>query len=204
MSPHLVPEQAMLLAALPEEDTARVAAEAHAAECADCRALLADGAQMMLMLDELDGRVAVRPALKARIEERLAQVPASRGWRWSVLALAALSLLLVWLDGTRAISGEGMFALGQSLGGHCAGFEAGFAALPLGVGALLSQLGKVRLQPAPFAATTMAFAVVGQLVLSARCPLHDVTVHLFVVHFLTVLLVGLLAAGTSRALVPSH
>lgn len=208
MSAHLDAEQAMLLAALTEDDPARRAADAHAAECADCRALLADGALMMTMLDEMETPVLVSPALKARIESRLdfssARVPAYKSaWaRLTVVGLSLLSLFLVWLGGTHVSSGGLMASLGQGVGGHCAGFEAAFAAVPLGVGAVLSQLGKVRLRPAPFAATTMAFAIAGQLVLSSRCPLHELTLHLFVFHFLTVLAVGLVSAGASRLLAP--
>ena len=109
-----------------------------------------------------------------------------------VAALALFSFLLAWKNGTS----EG--ALMPAIGAHCASYESGFALIPLVVGGVLTRVGTVQLSPARFASYTMAFAVFGQLLLRTRCEAHDLSLHLFVFHFLVVLVAGFAGAGAAR------
>lgn len=198
MTEHIDPADALSLAALSEDDSELVEARAHARQCAQCRTLLAESQAMLQLLDASQLPTLVEPALKARIERKLY----GRAWGWPqllTLGTAVVSFLLVLTSGQ--VGGlASLSSLAQ--GAHCAGYEAIYAAAPLALGAALTRMGKLRLQPLPFAGVTMACAVVGQLVLRTRCPVHGLTLHLFVFHFLAVLALGLIAAGSVRILDP--
>lgn len=196
MSEHIDPAQALSLAALSTADPLRGAAEAHARECTACAALLREGQALVALLDGGELPVRVDPKLKARIETRLYVRPRV-GARWAALAAAMISFLLVLFDG----KSRGAFDLAEGV--HCMGFEAAFAVLPLALGVTLTRFGSLRLQPSLFAACTMTCAVFGQVLLRTRCEAHALSLHLFVFHFLVVLAVGLLAAGSAALLAPA-
>ena len=200
MSEHLESEELLALSVSTEDDAAQRVARQHVASCAYCEARLLENQALFALLDGDHQPAAVSPALRARV---LASVAARtpRVSPWARLAIAAAlvsSIVLAYLDGRG--SALRLSDLVPSLGAHCLAYQGAFSAIPLVVGMALSRAGKVALQPLPFAAWSMGFAVVGQVALRTHCAAHDLTVHLFAVHFVGVLLAGALGGGLGRLL----
>lgn len=193
MSDHVDPGLALALAALPEEDPERRAAWRHAAQCPACRALLDDG---LLMLQLIDGaRVEPRAdaALKARV--KAAVFARERRVRWELPALAlfaVVSLLLALADGLP------QRPLAVGIGMHCLLYEVALGMVPGGAMLLLARRGLVALQSLRMGALAAGFALLGQLLLRTRCPVHDAGAHLLVFHTGGVVLAAWLAATLVR------
>jgi hypothetical protein len=97
MSEHIATEAAFL-ASLPKDDPERVAAEAHAAECASCRRALADGEHVIRRLQNASPlpppRLARLESIAALIESELVRE------RRTVVALSAVvggGVALAWI-----------------------------------------------------------------------------------------------------------
>ncbi len=180
---HLPPDHALVLVTLPPEDPERRAAYAHADGCPACAALLREHEAMLRLLDGAFLPPEITPALAARVHASV------RPRRWPRLVLLA-----TWLASLALILRVPSFsdALGSGVGSHCALSEALFAVAPLGAGAWLSRAGRVRLDPAGFAAITGAGGLVGQWWLRNHCPVHGAALHSFVFHFLVVIALSLL------------
>ena len=191
MSEHIEAERALALVSLSEHDEELVLARAHARDCPACQALLAQSAAMLQQLDASMTLPEVRPALRERVVQ--ARAPSSRLSQLMIIGFALLSFLLIWKN--HAI---GVVTVAPA--SRCAGYEAAFALVPLVVGAALSRMGRVQLSPARFASYTMGFAVAAQLQLRTHCAAHDLSMHLFVFHFLVVLAMGAVGAGAARLL----
>lgn len=193
MSEHLDEEALLALAAGEAGPVVGQAERTHVQGCADCTRRLVELRALWSLLAQTHALPAVSPRLRAR-----ALSAAPRGGRARLYAALAIfaSAWLSWFDGQAGA--PKLASLGW--GSHCLGLESAFALLPLVVGAVLSRAGKLRLEPMRYAAWTMGFAVVGQVVLRSHCRAHDVTAHLFAVHFGGVLLAGAIATGLGRFL----
>lgn len=200
MSEHLESEQLLALAVSREDDAALRSARQHAAGCAYCGSRLLENEALFALLDGENQPAPVSPALRARVLASAARTrPAASPWARLAIAAALLSsVVLAYLDGRGSSLRLG--DLVPSLGAHCLAFQGMFAAIPLGVGLVLSRAGKVAPEPLPFAAWSMGFAVVGQLWLRTHCGAYNLSVHLFAVHFVGVLLAGVIAGGVGSLL----
>jgi hypothetical protein len=216
VSEHVESEQLLALSALRaredpralkgnEQDAALRVALAHVNTCSYCEARLRENEALFALLDGENVPALVSPALRARVLATVAGTPPVRTpWaRLAVLAMTAASVALAWFDG-RGSNPLRLSDLVPSMGAHCLASQAGFAAIPLAVGMVLSRAGKARLLPLPFAAWSMGFAVLGQLWLRNHCGANNLSVHLFAFHFVGVLLAGLIGAGLGRLLGPAH
>jgi hypothetical protein len=204
VSEHLESEELLALSVSTEDDAAQRIARKHVESCAYCAARLLENQALFALLDGENQPAAVSPALRARVLSSVAGRP-TRVSPWARLAIAAAlvtSILLAYLDGRG--SELRLSNLVPSLGAHCLAFQGAFSAIPLVVGLALSRAGKVVLPPLPFAAWSMGFAVVGQVALRTHCAAHDLSVHLFAVHFVGVLLAGAVAGGLGRWLQPAR
>lgn len=207
MTEHLDTEQLLALALVSSGsagDDALRSAHAHVESCPACAARLRENQALFALIDDAQHLPPVSPALRARVigsAQRTGKT--SSVWAKLSAALAVLiSGLLAWHDGNGGALH--LADLVPHLGIHCLAFQAGFAALPLGVGMVLTRAGKVRLQPLAFSAWSMGFAVLGQVALRNHCEASNLSVHLFAVHFTGVLLAGLIAGGLGRALQPAR
>ncbi len=188
------------IAALGPEDHAARAAVLHARGCAGCKRALADGVALVALLRQVSlpapdavDIARARDALRAELRrERLLALLAGP---WSLLAIAAASLVLVFVGAGDAHSrGE----LAARTGGHCLLIEGGAAALP--VIALLVATRRGGWSPwSPWASAGLAAvgALAAQVILLAGCPVAGV-VHAAVFHLGGVLLVALLGGAFAR------
>jgi hypothetical protein len=207
---HLESEQLLALAALrvrhdprglaaAEADASLKSAYQHLTTCSYCEARMLENEAVFALLDGENRPPAVSPALRARVlASAVAVAPERSAWsRLAIAALLAASVALAWFDGR----GSNPFRLSDlvpHLAAHCLSFQGAFSAIPLVVGMALSRAGKVRLEPLPFAAWSMGFAVLGQVALRTHCGAYNLSVHLFAFHFVGVLLAGLLGGGLGR------
>jgi hypothetical protein len=189
---HLPPEHALTLVALDEGDAERQLAYAHAAQCPGCAALLREHEAMLQMLDATFAPAPISPALAARVQLRVYP----RRW-------PRLVLLGVWLASLALVLGGAATSdvLAAGIGAHCALVEAGFAVVPVGVGAWLSRAGRVRLDPVGFASIAGAAGLIGQVWLRGHCPVHGAPLHTFLFHFLIVLALSLLGGALGPRIV---
>lgn len=216
MSEHLDSEQLLALSLLgahegevrssasPADEAALRAARAHIARCTSCAARLRENQAVFALLDEQPSPPTISPALRARVLDRVGhgRQPWLPWTRLSVLLALTSSLLLAYFDGRG--SDLRLADLAPDVGLHCLAFQGAFALIPFVVGMALSHAGKVKLEPLAFSAWSMGFAVVAQIALRTRCEAHDLSVHLFAVHFVGVLLAGLISGGLGRMLQPAR
>jgi hypothetical protein len=208
---HLESEQLLALAALRARDNPRAlqseadvslkGALEHVTTCSYCEARLLENEAMFALLDRENAPVVVSPALRARVLTSAVEVQeVGSPWaRLAILAALVASVALAWFDG-RGSNPLRLSDLVPSLAGHCLGFQGAFSAIPLVVGMALSRAGKVNVEPLPFAAWSMGFAVVGQVALRTHCGAYNLSVHLFAFHFVGVLLAGVVGGGLGRLL----
>jgi predicted anti-sigma-YlaC factor YlaD len=191
-SPHLLPERSLAIAALAADDPERLVAEAHARECPACRALLAEGADMLTLLDTagVDMAETVSPALKARVRASLAETPRLARPPLVLWLLGLASLLIAWFERTDG-------GLSVHIGMHCLAYEQAFALAPW-----LLALALERRRVAPFRLATYAMtgALLGQLVLHARCPAPHSLAHQLAFHVTGVVLAAVLGEVLGRKL----
>jgi hypothetical protein len=212
VSEHLESEQLLALSALrarqdpsvlktSDEDAALHAALAHVTTCSYCEARLLESEAMFALLDGENQPAPVSAALRARVLSSVAQPEPSRApWaRLAILAALAASIALAAFDG-RGSNPLRLSDLVPLNGGHCLAFQGAFSGIPLLVGMVLSRAGKLRLEPLPYAAWSMSFAVLGQIALRTHCGAYNLSVHLFAFHFMGVLIAGVVAGGLGRLL----
>jgi len=196
---HLESAELLAFAAASERDPAFATARAHLDQCAECQARLRESQALMALLDGIDEPPRISPALRARVHERAFRRAEASAWgRLGIAAATLVSMVLAYLDGRGSDLRLG--DLVPDLGAHCLLFQGAFAAIPLVVGMTLSRAGRVQVQPLVFAAWTMSFALLGQVVLRTHCNAYNLSVHLFAVHFVGVLLAGFIGGGVGRAL----
>jgi predicted anti-sigma-YlaC factor YlaD len=194
MTEHIDPASALALAALPEHAPERRGAWEHAAQCSACRALLDEGLAMLSMIDAESVPPSVGTALKARVKTAVfarAHVRSRRD-RWALALVALVSLLLAVFDGQLGRP----LALG--VGVHCLVYEMALGMVPVGVMLLLARRNLAELRPLRVGALAAGFALIGQLLLRARCPVHDAALHLLLFHVSGVVLVAFLGIRSVR------
>ena len=198
MSEHVDAARSLFLVALPSDDEERLAAEAHAARCEECAQLLAEGRELLGVVDEGPSGAPIDPVLRAQIRERVLGESRSRPSIWAPLWLFAMllaSLGMAWLDG-RADAG-----LGAAEGVKCVRMEILLAVVPFALSGWLMLREVIAPQPLTLAATTMAGGLVGQVLLRSMCHAGDGHAHLLVFHVGGVLLSALLGYLGHRVVV---
>jgi hypothetical protein len=189
MSEHLPSEQLLALVTLAPDDPERRAADAHVAECRECRAQWAEHEAMLRMLDASFALPALSPALSARVHQRIYP----RRWpRLMLLTTWLLSLALALAAGSESL------VLAVHVGAHCALSEALFAVAPLAIAGWMTRAGRLRLDTASFALVGGTSGLVGQWWLRSHCPVHGAVYHSFVFHFLVVLALSWAGAAFGR------
>lgn len=197
MDEHLDESSLLCLAALPADDAQRRAALAHCARCERCAALWQQQLSLLALLDTQAEPPAVSEMLLRRTQAAVAHAQEHRlqqrrrAWGW--LAGAILSLLMLWEEL------EPGHALSPRIGLHCVGFELAFAAAAFAAGWLWSRAAARALGPATASLVAMTGALIGQALLSLRCPAEHTALHLLAFHVAGVA-VATLAGGLAGSL----
>jgi hypothetical protein len=185
---HVSAERVLLIAALAETDPEKLQARSHATACTDCERLIRDGERMVALLDRSQPPVLVSTELADRVRRAVfASAPATEGAhkRWQPLtwlAGAALSALLIWLDGRPGGS------LAGSGGVHCVLLENGYALASCAGAAIWARTRRQQIDPWTGSVVGMAGALLGQFLLRTQCEAAHVALHVLVFHLLGVAL----------------
>lgn len=195
MTRHFEDELALFLCALEPNDSQRMAAEAHARQCATCALRLARAQCVLALIDRQARSQPADPTLRERILSSVASEPqaaerrvqpraglprklsdaALRAWTNALPIIAVSSLTLAWLDGRT----QGWYALA---GLTCAVLEVAVAALPLTAAVVWTWQRPRPLTPSDLARLSCLGGFLGQLSQRTLCPHHTATAHLMLFH----------------------
>jgi hypothetical protein len=196
---HIATERALFVVALDDRDPEKLAALAHAAECALCQRVLREGTAMLQLIDQSDQLAppaAIDAALEARVRAAVFAAQPERLWiglehlAWLLGAVA--SGLLIWLDGR---PDRPLYA---SLGVRCALMEHGFALVSFAVAMLWTRRAASEYGPLRASVAAMTGALVGQAFLRIDCAAADAALHLLLFHGLGVVVATVLGGLAGR------
>jgi len=196
VSEHIAADHALAVLALAPDDPERQRALEHARQCQACQALLAEGTQLIALLDEGLGQVPVLdPGLATRVHAAV-HAPS----RWGLVSLllgGALTLFLAWF----ALHHTG--AQASHNGVRCFLFEQAFAAAGFGLGVVYARNLSGRVSALQWAAIAMGGALAGQALLLLRCNGSGAALHILFSHVLGVACASVLGAllGTRLRLI---
>ena len=198
MTHHVPPDIALIVAALDPQDPERRAAWEHAKHCEPCQRILEQGEAVLQLIDAQAPDQFIDPALKQRILNSVASLPPRRKqlrWKPIVIGLGAIaSVAMAFSDG---VAHAGMYA---SIGVRCVFWELLFALVPL---AVTAQVVISTQRPNPNWSLALAGVIgglAGQLFLRWRCPISDVTPHVWVFHCIGVVLAAGLGLVLARGI----